>query len=159
MRSPGNRILDDTKFNYRSNCHRTRCVRGRQRKSLMASCSAAGVLLLRVSFCGEMDIRIRELAYCYLPAIRRKRVASVISFCLLKYVLVPNLPFLSPALGRGRLGYTHTNFFSCDDFCKMFFVDNSNNSSITGMLNKLSSKTSKFQLLFQNSRKYQISLL
>ena len=120
MRSPGNRILGDTKFNYRSNCHRTRCVRGRQRKSLMASCSAAGVLLLRVSFCGEMDIRIRELAYCYLPAIRRKRVASVISFCLLKYVLVPNLPFLSPALGRGRLGYTHTNFFSCDDFCKIF---------------------------------------
>ena len=31
--------------------------------------------------------------------------------------------------------------------------------SDTGMLNKLSSKTSKYQLLFQNSRKYQISLL
>ena len=31
---------------------------------------------------------------------------------------VPNLPFLSPALWKWRLGYP--NFFSCGDFCKIF---------------------------------------
>ena len=106
------------KFNYRSNCHRTLCVWGRQRKSWLPSCSTVGVLLLRVSSCWGVGLKIRELAAVLLPAVLRTRVARVISFCLLRACLCPI--YLSCRLLSGNGDWGTPNFFSCGDFCKIF---------------------------------------
>ena len=106
------------KFNYRSNCHRTLCVWGRQRKSWLPSCSIVGVLLLCVSFCGEVGIKIRELAAVLLPAVLRTRVARVISFCLLRACLCPI--YLSCRLLPGNGDWGTPNFFVVVIFARFF---------------------------------------
>ena len=84
----------------------------------MPSCSTVGVLLLRVSSCGGVGLKIRELAAVLLPAVLRTRVARVISFCLLRACLCPI--YLSCRLLSGNGDWGTPNFFSCGDFCKIF---------------------------------------
>ena len=91
---------------------------GGRRKSWLPPCSTVGVLLLRVSSCWGVGLKIRELAAVLLPAVLRTRVARVISFCLLRACLCPI--YLSCRLLPGNGDWGTPNFFVVVIFARFF---------------------------------------